>query len=115
MAAPSLTSPWSYPVTWAEVGAGRRRLRLVADEAQRAAVAHLLDLPAVLSFEAELTLAPWLDGAEIAGRFDAVVTQECGVTLDFFDAEVTGDVAVRAVPLGSPNAPEVQQGEVAVD
>ena len=115
MAAAFVTAPWTYPVTWAEIGAGRRRLRLAADETQRAAVAQLLDLPAVLSFEADLMLSPWLDGAEIAGRFDAVVTQECGVSLDLFDAAVSGDLAVRVVPVGSPNAPELQQGEVAVD
>jgi uncharacterized metal-binding protein YceD (DUF177 family) len=41
----------------------------------------------------------------LSGRFDARVEQVCGVTLDPFEQDISGEIDVRLVPAGSPNAP----------
>ncbi|HEY9218261.1 MAG TPA: DUF177 domain-containing protein, partial [Phenylobacterium sp.] len=72
----------------------------------------LVGLPALT---ARLNVRPWLDGAEIAGRIVARVEQECGVTLDPFETDVEGELDLRVVPAGSPNAPAPVSGEVELD
>jgi uncharacterized metal-binding protein YceD (DUF177 family) len=79
-------------------------IRLAADEAERTAIAGRLGLQGLGRLEGELDVRPWLDGAQVSGRFDAEVTYECGVTLDPFDAAVDGEIDVKLVPHGSPNA-----------
>jgi hypothetical protein len=59
----------------------------------------------VKSLAAEARLTPWLDGAQFGGRLRAVVTRECGVTLDPFDEVIDEPFQLRFVPRGSPNAP----------
>jgi uncharacterized metal-binding protein YceD (DUF177 family) len=105
---------WSEPVRLP--GAGGRPLtrRLAADEAARARIARALGLEALHALQAEVTLTPWLDGAELKGRWSAEVEQVCGVTLEPFRAPLQGGFAVRVVPAGSRHAPQ-EAGEVAVD
>ena len=67
------------------------------------------------SLTAELTLKPWLDGVEISGKFKATVEQICAVSLDPFEHELRGEIDVRAVPAGSPHAPDATGGEVEFD
>lgn len=100
----AMTHPWTHPLRWAEVARSPQSIRLVAADAERAAIARALDLEGVKRLEADLTVRPWLDGAQIRGRIDAQVVQICGVSLDPFDAEVIDDFEVRVVPAGSPNA-----------
>ena len=103
-------------VRLAELAQGPVRVALSPDEAERARLAASLGLEGLPNLTAEIEIRPWLDGAEILGRFDAVVTQICGVTLDPFDAALGGDIDVRVLPAGSPNAPEEETGgEVALD
>lgn len=108
-------SAWDRPFRLGEVRRGPVRVSLAPDGAQRAAAARQLHLVSLPALGAELTVRPWLDGIEVAGRFDAVVEQVCGVTLDAFEASVTGEILLRAVPAGSPNAAAVEGGEVALD
>ena len=49
------------------------------------------------------------------GRFDAVVEQLCAVSLDSFEQPLSGEIELRAVPEGSPQAPEPSGGEVDYD
>ena len=107
----------SWPVTLKlhELSRGPVRLTLEPDEAQRAALAKTLGLRSLPAFTAKVTAKPWLDGVELTGRFDAVVEQVCGVSLDPFEQPVEGEIEVRAVPHGSPHAAPPEGGELELD
>ncbi len=106
---------WSDPVRLHELARGPLKVRLEPDEAQRAAIAKDLGLEGLMSLVADLTVKPWLDGAEIDGRFKATVRQTCAVSLDPFEHKLRGEIDVRCVPAGSPHAPEAASGEVEFD
>ncbi|MFI4973988.1 MAG: YceD family protein [Caulobacterales bacterium] len=106
---------WRQIVPMAELVGGPHRFRLAPDAAQRAAAARLLGVEAIPFLQAELSTRPWLDGVEVDGEIRARLTQICSVSADAFDAEVTAPVALRIVPIGSPNAPPQVQGEHEID
>jgi hypothetical protein len=106
-------SPWSHPVRFGEIGRGLT-LELAADAAARERIARTVGVDALLELTASLALQPWLDGAQLTGRFHARVEQTCGVTLEPFEQRLEGGLDVRLVPAGSPNAPE-EGREVALD
>jgi hypothetical protein len=106
--------PWGRHLTWPARHSQERRLTLEAGPEVRAQVAHVLDLEDVQRLVATIALTPWLDGMEIQGRVEAVVTRLCGVTLEPFDVAVDEPLHVRIVPQGSPNAPRAE-GEIVVD
>jgi hypothetical protein len=106
---------WDKPIKLHELSRGPLRLKLEPDEAQRAAIAKRLGLRGLPSLSADLTLKPWLDGAELTGRFKAVVEQICGVTTDPFEETVKGDIDIRVVPEGSEHAAPVEGGELDPD
>lgn len=110
-----MTQPWSELMGLHELDHGPVRRRLVADEAARGRIAKELDLEALNALEAELEVTPWLDGVEVRGRWQADVTQTCGVSLEPLPSEPAGSFSVRALPAGSPNAPEEPTGETTVD
>ena len=103
-----IAPPWSHPVRLSQVQRATT-IPLEASEAERAAVAELLELEALAQLAGQVTLAPWLDGAELSGRFEAAFTRTCGVTLEPFDQTLTGAFTVRIVPSGSPNAPIAEE------
>lgn len=106
---------WSRPVKLHELGRGPVRLTLEPDAAERAVVARQLGLKSLPSLTAQVTVKPWLDGAELTGRFQAVVEQVCGVSLEPFTQPVEGEIEIRAVPAGSPHATSVEGGELELD
>lgn len=106
---------WDKAVKLHELGRGPVRLTLEPDAAERAAVAKRLGLRSLPSLSARVTVKPWLDGAEITGRFEAVVEQVCGVTLDPFEQPLQGQIDVRVVPAGSPHAASSDGGELELD
>jgi hypothetical protein len=106
---------WDTPLKLHELAHGPKRLQLAPNEAERAAIAKQLGLVSLPALTADLTVKPWLDGVELAGRFRAVVEQICGVSLDPFEQAVEGDVDVRAVPAGSPHATAPEGGELELD
>lgn len=106
---------WDKPVKLHELGHGPVRLTLEPSAAERAVVAKRLGLKSLPSLTARVTVRPWLDGAEISGRFNAVVEQICGVSLDPFEQPVDGEIEVRAVPAGSPHAAAPEGGELDLD
>ena len=110
-----MTQAWTTPVRLHELGRGTLKIRLEPDEAERAAVAKTLGLESLPALSADLTLKPWMDGAEITGRFQAVVEQICAVSLDGFEHPLSGEIEVRAVPAGSPQVPEPTGKEVDYD
>jgi hypothetical protein len=105
---------WDRPVKLHELARGPVRLRLEPDAEARAAIARRLGLKSLPALRADVTVKPWLDGAEVCGRFHAVVEQVCGVSLDPFEQPVEGDIEVRAVPAGSPHA-SAAEGDVELD
>ena len=108
--------PWSDTVTFAEVARGLPVHTLEANERERRAIARFLQVVSVEDLTAQVSADPWLDGAEIRGRFSARLTQTCSVSADDFEDTVAGDFTVRVVPPGSPNAPQDESlGEVDLD
>ena len=104
-------SPWKEMFRFIEIGAAPVKRSIEADAQARKAVARHLDVEAIASLSADLTVRPWLDGAEIRGRFRAVVTQLCSVSAESFDEDVAGEFMVRVLAAGSPNAPAEPDGE----
>jgi uncharacterized metal-binding protein YceD (DUF177 family) len=98
-------SDWSRRVRLHELSRGPLELILEPGAAERARIAHDLGLESLPALSVELRVRAWLDGAEIAGRFRAVVEQLCSVTLDPFQHPLEGEIQLRVVPPGSVNAP----------
>jgi uncharacterized metal-binding protein YceD (DUF177 family) len=110
-----MSRDWTSPLRLHELGHGAVSVRLEPDAAERARIANSLDLPSLPALSAKLTVKPWMDGAEITGRFDAVVEQICAVSLDNFEHPLSGEIEVRVVPAGSPQAAEPVGGEIDYD
>lgn len=109
-------SAWKHTVRLADIARGPISVTLEPDLEMRTALAKELGLESLPALNARLTIRPWLDGAEVTGRFKARVEQICGVSLDPFETVLDGDIAVKVVPAGSPNAPaESTGGEIEMD
>ncbi len=106
---------WDKPLKLHELARGPLRVRLEPGEAERAGIAKQLGLESLPALSADLTVKPWLDGAEVSGTFRAVVGQVCGVSLDPFEQPLEGEVFVQAVPAGSPHASIETKGELELD
>lgn len=109
-----MTSPWPILIPLAEIDRGALRLTPIPTDAERARIAEDIGVDALLSFQVEAMLKPWLDGAELEAAFSAVVTQTCGITLDPFDTPLRGRFSIKLLPAGSPHAPSAER-EVAID
>ena len=74
-------------------------------DAQRAAIAARLRIPAVVALAVRWTLRAVAGGViEADGVLDATVVQNCVVTLDPFEAKVAERFRVLFVPAGLPDA-----------
>lgn len=111
MSAPSLFAVY---VDLAELNRGPISRELKASAEERERLAKALDIDALHALSAKLTLSPWLDGAQVRGRWQARIEQTCGVSLDRFETELGGAFDVKVVPEGSPNAPQAL-AEVDID
>lgn len=107
--------PWAVTVRLPDPGAVATSHHLEPDAAQRAQIAKSLGLQSLPALSADLSVRPWMDGAEIKGRFSAVVEQVCAVSLEPFEHPLAGDIELRVVPAGSPQAPTADGGEVEYD
>jgi uncharacterized metal-binding protein YceD (DUF177 family) len=110
-----MTNAWATKVRLHELGRGTVSVRLEPDADERASIAKELGLVSLPGLTARLTVKGWMDGAELTGRFDAVVEQVCAVSLDNFETPLSGEIEVRVVPAGSPQAPQPTGGEVDYD
>src|SRR6185437_797637 len=106
----AMSRAWTTQLRLGELARGPLTVRLEPDAAERAKLAHDVGLETIAALTAELTLKPWLDGVEITGRFEATVEQICAVSLDPFEHRLAGEIDVRAVPAGSPHAPDPGDG-----
>lgn len=105
----------AHTIRLSDLARGPVTLDVAPGEAERKAIAKRLGLISLPALSARMTIRPWLDGAEVGGRFEAVVEQECGVTLDPFEQPVSGDIEVRVVPNGSPHAPAPEGPEMELE
>jgi uncharacterized metal-binding protein YceD (DUF177 family) len=94
-----MDQPWTVLVRIGEIGRGLQR-RLEADAPTRARIARALDLQALDRLEAEVSVAPAVEGFEARGTLHAELTQTCGVTLEPLPAELRTDFALRFVEAG---------------
>lgn len=104
--------PLSRVVRMHEVPPAGRVVSLVADPAQRVALAEALDILSVDALEAELTVTQTRRGARVKGTLRAEVVQACVVTLDPVPATISETIDlsfVRSEDLPPPGA------EIAVD
>lgn len=108
-------STWSHIVKLGELDRGVVTARLEPDAGVRAAIAKSLGLEGLPAFSGQMTVRPWLDGAEISGRFEATVEQICGASAEVFEQSLSGEIDLRVVPAGSPNAPADSAGDVELD
>ena len=106
---------WARPVRLGELTPGPVTLSLTPGEADRAEIAQELGLVGLPALTARVKVSPWHDGAVLVGRFEATVTQVCGVSLEPFDDAVEGEFEIRLVPPGSPNLPDEEGGELTLD
>jgi uncharacterized metal-binding protein YceD (DUF177 family) len=105
--------PFSRPIAVLSVPRAGQNVVLRPTEAQRAAIAAFLALPAVECFEAEVTVAPSRGGSfHVTGGVKARVQQVCVVSLEPFPAEIDETIDVRFAPeeqLGSLGKKEVER------
>ena len=109
------SAAWSDQVRLGQLSRGPITRRLCADDEARRRIARDLGIERLDDLEGELVVTPWLDGAEIRGRWRAELEQTCGVTLEPLPSQPRGEFLVRVVPAGSPNAPREEDEEVLID
>jgi uncharacterized metal-binding protein YceD (DUF177 family) len=110
-----MSADWTHRLRLHELSRGPVRLSLAPDGAARASIARDLSLESLPELTAELTISPWLDGAEVEGRFRATVEQICSVSLEPFQQGLQGAFQVRVLPAGSQNAPTEPGREMELD
>ena len=94
-----------------------KRLDLVADEAERAAIAKRLDLPRLERLEAHVTLSRTGDIVRASGRLAAALEQNCVITNDPVPAHVDEPFELLFMPEPPVSAPEeeIELGESDLD
>ena len=97
------------------IGEGEREIRIIATEAERAALAVRFALKSVDRLAAVFRLRRDAAGVVARGRVDAVVVQSCVVTDDALPVTVDEPVALRFVAGDSPEADEIELDEDALD
>ncbi|WP_428030090.1 YceD family protein [Ancylobacter sp.] len=101
--------PFSKPVLAASLPDDGLTLKLVPDDAIRAALAKDFGIPAIPSLSALVVLKPGRgNSVHVTGHVDAVVTQTCVVTLENFDTRVSEDIDMRFAP--PEKLPEIRPG-----
>jgi hypothetical protein len=109
------TPTFSRPVRAADVPAEGKRVEIVADDRERAALARDFGLPGIDRFTAVFELARTrAGGLAVSGRLDADVRQTCVVTLDPFEAHVAERVDIVFLPEDAPGAHETVDEDVDV-
>ncbi len=86
-------------------------MKVTAEAEERAALAKTDGILAIGALEAEFKTAREGKYIRVTGKVRARVTQECVVTLEPFDTDITEDVDVRFAFAAPPPAPEPRAGE----
>ncbi|MDE2459071.1 MAG: DUF177 domain-containing protein [Rhodospirillales bacterium] len=96
----------SYPVKAAQIKDQSQIFTVIADAAQRAALAVRFGLPAISRLEGRFTLQHERSGTITAAlAMHASVTQICVVTLELFEATIQDVAALRFVPEAAMRQP----------
>jgi uncharacterized metal-binding protein YceD (DUF177 family) len=93
------------------------RLELVADEAERAAIAERLMLPGIERLEAHVSLSRTGELVRASGRLQAALQQSCVVTTEPVPAHVDEpfEVAFMPAPTSAGSDEEIELGEADCD
>jgi len=89
-----MTPEFSRPIPVDRIGPRKKRFNLVADLAERTALAARYDILGVNSLLAEIFIHPFSKGYRLQGRLTAEVVQACVVTLEPVIASVTEEFEV---------------------
>ena len=90
---------WSVPVVTADLDPNGRRISLEANEAERIEIARIAGLRDLPKLSAKFELTPvGRDKVRLVGQVDAVVGQNCVVTLDRVENTVSEPVDLIFVP-----------------
>lgn len=106
---------WPIDMPLHELGRGPQERRIAAEGPALARIAAVVGVDALKSLEAAVRVTPWMDGAQIEGRWSAVVVQTCGITLEPFESNLGGEFGIRAVPSGSPALASGETHELDLD
>jgi uncharacterized metal-binding protein YceD (DUF177 family) len=94
-----MSPEFSRPVSVAALPRAGLAREVLAEPAERTAVANRLDVPEVLELRASFTLRPAADGTVLAeGSVTAVLMRICVITLEPFAQTTTERFLVRLVP-----------------
>lgn len=96
-----MTPELHRPVAIDRVGAQGLDVEVSAGEAERAALAARLQVPAISELHCRFHLRRVGDVIAAEGQLTARLTQACVVTLDEFEHRVSEDFAVHFVPAGA--------------
>jgi uncharacterized metal-binding protein YceD (DUF177 family) len=89
----AIKPPWSVPVPLADIPEDGKRFELNANETTRAEVARITGLRSLPRLQATFNVArQGSDGVRVDGRISATVGQDCVVTLDPLENEITEQV-----------------------
>jgi uncharacterized metal-binding protein YceD (DUF177 family) len=108
---PSAPYPLSRPQAVDSLPAKGVEVTVEANEAERAALAEVLDILGIDRLVANFTVTPWRKGgAKVRGVVEADVIQACVVTLEPVSQKVREDVDLSFVPEDElpPPRPEVE-------
>lgn len=109
-------TPLRRPLTLAEVPPEGIEIEIVANEAERDALARLNDIPAILSLTARLRARRWRgEGLEATGALTARVRQTCVLTLEPFETELNEPIEVRFAPPAEAPRPRSRRREDEVE
>lgn len=81
-------------------------LRLEADEAERAALAHRFAIVAIERLSAEVALEPTRKGVAATGTLEAEIVQACAVSAEDVAVTVREPISLRFVPERGPSRPD---------
>ena len=108
---PDAVGPIARPFPLHRVSPAGVEATVEATEAERAALAADLGLPAIHRLEARFRLAGTRDRVVVKGRVSASIEQLCGVTLEAFPTELDEDVELTFVT-ADPRRPRDVEEEV---
>jgi uncharacterized metal-binding protein YceD (DUF177 family) len=100
-----MTAPeFSRPLRLDQIGTGDSQVHVVAEPAERAALAERFDLQAIDSLEGDYAIRRDAAGIVARGRVTARVTQSCIATGDPVPAAIDEGFAIRFVPESEEDA-----------
>jgi uncharacterized metal-binding protein YceD (DUF177 family) len=76
----------------------RQQVDLVANKAERAALARRFDIVAIDALKATATLQETPDGVDVTGTITAILVQSCAISVEDFPVRVASNYRLRFVP-----------------